>query len=150
MNQCKKCLKSYQHRQSLWKHKQKCSQSKVVNDVQITSKQYQVRLPAKKAVNSDDQIGNHSLNTDTPSQYIDSNNESSMNEMDEDEISSYSLKKATIDAPPQDNDDSSMEEEDEDGISSYALNEPVIRRHCIWLLPNTRAQSLLVNLVVKK
>jgi hypothetical protein len=54
MNQCKKCLKFYQHRQSLWKHKQKCCVPK--EDVKLNDVINQESSSAKKADTSDDQI----------------------------------------------------------------------------------------------
>ena len=63
-----------------------------------------------------DQIGSNSLN---PKQYIDSSNDSSM----EDQSDEYS-------------DESEL---DKNRISSYALSEAVTRRHCIWFPTSVRA-----------
>ena len=84
-----------------------------------TLKQPQRYVPMETFI---DRIGSYSLNPSTDTHYIDSGDDSSM----EDQSDEYS-------------DESSMEELDKGKISSYALSEPVIRRHCIWFPPSVRA-----------
>ena len=146
-NQCGKVLSSYK---SLWRHRKTCKgsrkqgmESKFTNDSpslnesryaesnQPLIKNDEQTYPSnqtscQKTRDPYDQIA-------TSSQYID---ESSM---DEDEIRSYAFS-----ASSKNSDESSMDTTDGsssgvDEISSYSLNEPVIRRHSIWLPSNTRA-----------
>ena len=134
MNQCKKCLKYYQHRQSLWRHKQKCCLPR--EDLKLNDVINQGWSTTIKADTSD-KIA--SLN---PSSHC--MNESSM---EENEISSYSLKPSSQDESNMDiTNNSELESgsvdssvDDKEKISSYSLNELVIRGHSIWLPPNTRA-----------
>ena len=134
MNQCKKCLKYYQHRQSLWRHKQKCCLPR--EDLKLNDVINQGWSTTIKADTSD-KIA--SLN---PSSHC--MDESSM---EENEISSYSLKPSSQDESNMDiTNNSELESgsvdssvDDKEKISSYSLNEPVQRRHSIWLPPNVRA-----------
>ena len=82
-------------------------------------------------------IASYSLNS--AAQYVNSDDDSSIEEMDEDVIRSYALKKSPTHVLAQSGDDSRIKEQDKDKISSYSLNKLVIRRHSIWLPSNTRA-----------
>ena len=143
MYHCGSCMNSYRHhlslsrhrqkcegceplydssRQSLWNYEQKCFNPKMEvndstedenedNDVQLTDRE---RYESRET--GIDQIGSYSLNPSTDTQYIDSNDDSSV----EDQPNEF---KGEIYS-----DESSMEKLDKDKISSYALCEPVTRR----------------------
>ena len=162
-NQCGKVLSSYK---SLWRHRKTCKgsckqgiQSKCTNCLPISeeiryveSKQPLIKTDeqtypriqtlCQKTRDRVDQIATlNPSSQDESSMDINHNSElesdgSSVD--DKDKISTYSLNSLS-------KYESSLETthgskvDDKDEISHYALSEPAIRKHSIWLPPNTRA-----------
>ena len=128
---CNVCRKTFSSRQSLWKHKQKCCQSNIDNNMKPSKEQ----MYDNKLQRDEDQIKTYSgdYTTETPNLV--------------DRVGGYTLNPSTQYESTMDiNDGSSVDTTDNDGsssgvdeISNYALSETVIRKHCIWLPSNTRA-----------
>ena len=79
-------------------------------------------------------IGSYSLN---PKQYIDSGDDSSVEDEYSDESSMKELDSGDV-SSVEDN-ESSIKELDKNRISSYALSETATRSHCVWLPASVRA-----------
>ena len=138
MYHCDGCLKSYRHSPSLSRHKRTCRQkldtrgrawkssqdrikdigTRSIDDSTEDKMSGKERKHEREEVFTDsvDRVGSYSLN--------------SSESMDESNMDIYNNSELESDGSSDD---------DKDEISSYSLNTPVIRRHSIWLPPNTRA-----------